>query len=49
MKLDPITEYMLQEFEIGYTGKYAARTADFIRTQMNKDPNQLSFLRMKLG
>lgn len=49
MKLDPITEYMLQEFEIGYTGKYAARTADFIRTQMNKDPNQLSFLRMKRG
>jgi len=40
----------IQEFEVGYKGpKYVARTADYIRTQLNKDPNQLSFLRFKRG
>jgi len=45
-----LDEYLdtIQEFEIGYVGKYAARTAEYIRS-LNKDPNQLSFLRMKRG
>jgi len=52
--IDPITQYILEqeklkEFEIGYVGKYSGRSADFIRSQMNKDPNQLSFVRMKRG
>ena len=47
--LDTLQEDDLNEFQIGYVGKYSARTADYIRTQMNKDPNQLSFLRMKRG
>lgn len=49
MAIDPITQYILKEIQVGYAGKYAARTADYIRTQMNKDPNQLSFFRMKRG
>ena len=47
-QLDIYLNY-IQEFQIGYVGKYSAKTANYIRTQMNKDPNQLSFLRMKRG
>jgi len=48
-QLDTYLDHIQELRHVGYMGKYSGKTADFIRTQMNKDPNQLSFLRFKRG